>query len=788
MYLVENRQKQNSTEVIVFSRDKYQKKQVQVIKDFSPYFYILEAERVPEDYRITKVEKGFLSILGENLKKIYVKKSIDVRPVRYLFNKTFEADIPFHNRYTIDEIGEVDIYPLNIGYIDIETDSPKGEFPDTEVPNQKIVSIAFVDTFKNKPITLTLNNQQNNFKPTEGVEVFESEEDLLGNFLSIWIESDLDVITGWSVDTFDLTYIIRRMIQLGIDYRKLSPIRSVNINEMYGDVNIKGIIVLDLMKGYKHFRRISNQGKADSYSLEYTAQSILGKGKIPHLESFRDLWLTKPNLLVEYNIRDTLLVKELNEKLKIIDFFNSIRAKACSQLSDIYYSSTLIDGRLLRKVHNKFILPTSTKQKRDGKFSGAIVLKTKPGLHKNVMVLDLKALYPSIIETFYISFENFNPNGDIKLYEGIGYDKKADALIPSSLVELKKERAIYKKLMYNSKTEEERLLNYFRQYSIKVISNAHFGYLGFPNSRLFKKEVAESITTMGRKIIEHSIKILEDHGYDIIYGDTDSVFITAKETSKLKILKEGQELTNLLNDSYKEFTQQFGTDKCTIEMEFEKVFKRILFPNKINTSKDDDGGAKKRYAYIPLWYAEKDVEDKIGLTGFGAVRSDVPKIAKEIQRTVLENILREHPKEDILTYLKTTYKKVIKSEISDEDFGIPGGISKPLKNYGETTTDKDGKKRRAGTPPVIAGSLYSNKYLGTRFGMGDKPKWVYVKAVPMGYPITSVISYEDNIPKNFKPDLERMCDRIFYQNINAIWESMGWNKLPILKENNGLNI
>jgi len=1113
MFLVETEQKEDHTDIIVISRDEKGVKYYKRVSDFRPYFYVPADDEVPDDYRITGVEKGYTSILGEPLKKIYVRKSNMVSELRDKFSNHYEADILFSQRYIIDKIGEVEPYPLKVLFLDIELNT--GEtLPNLSDPDQEVICISLEDTFDNKKTTLFYESPDapEKLSGNENIKVFNSEVDLLNGFINYMNKYDPDVISGWNCldehthiqtrdglktlkdvkigdilsngdkvrnkwfskkrvrelgsnfgiirtsdehkflvfdtkykyknldvlkkdngkfkkakdikkgflkfkydwnknteynikdeilyllgiiysdgtmgkhsvsvynnnlniitkirdirsslfpeenskicedtrhqnityritfkkknlknhlpfiinnqgkkelnipllsklsdrqfgifcaglidgdgsksliqvnknssyeeingfhnlllmngilgsrykckgiygnrfhilsienestlteirkhvvnhykvenilmsnkknrethmpkffidrekkeiytyisenrklneycnmvdietdshifltpfithncERFDLTYLIKRMKKLGVDYRKLSPLNFVAIDKRYDDVFIKGRIILDLMRAYEHYRRISNQGHAESYSLEFTAQDVLGYGKLQIKEGFHDLWVNKPEQLIEYNVRDVNLVKAINEKLDIINFFNTIRCKACAQLKDIYFSSVLIDGLLLKRCHGNRVLP-----KRNvlggTKYSGAYVVLPTPGLYENVLALDIKAMYPNIIKTFNMGYETFNPAGEIKISDEIGFNKGI-GIISKTVRDLEKEREYYKKLMkeaYQKNDVEKGMVYHYKQYSIKVLSNAIYGYIGFPKSRLYLKDVANAITTMGRKLIKWTHKVLENIGYKIIYGDTDSVYVVSKKEGFYDILKEGRALTEIINKSYVEFVKSFGVDECTLEIEFEKVFKRVLFVSK----RGEKSGAKKKYAYIPLWVDGKIAKDEIEYAGFETVRSDSPRISREIQRTVLKMILQGKTKDDVIEYLKDKYDKIINRLVPDEEVGFPTRIKESLLKY----------KSKG---PVIKGALYSNKYLGTRFGQGSKPKFIYIKNVPRGYPDTEVLAYEKHIPEGFIPDWDKVTKRIFQMKLDEIFKSVGWGEVPNLQD------
>lgn len=789
IFLIESIQKDNHTELVIFSRDKNDEKKVEVVRDFRPYFYIDEKEPVPDDYRITSVETGHKTLLNEPVKKIFVKRSKDVVGVRSLFEKHYEADILFTQRYIIDELGEVDIYKLHVLSLDIETDS-NDSFPNIDKPDQVITTCAFADNKGFKRKYINKNPQcKVDIKIDENTRVFKTEEQLLQAIVALVKRVDPDVITGWNVINFDLAYLINRLKQFNINYHVMSPLNMVFCNndrrdDNKYDITIRGRLIIDGMDAYMHFRKISNQGKAAAYSLEFTGQSVLGYGKLKHETNFHDMWINNPNELIEYNLRDTEMVIDILDKLKIIEFFNSIRAKSCALLNQIYQTSSLVDGYMLRMSHNKYVLPSKNKQKGE-KFSGALVLPPKPGKYKNILALDLKALYPNIIKTFNVGYETFNPEGEIKLKEGIGFDRGI-GMCSQLMRTLEKERQIYKDLKWKADqedNEDEKNLNHYRQFAIKILMNAVYGYLGYEGSRLYKKEVAEAVTIWGQIILKWSKTVLENNGYEVIYGDTDSVYVKPKETTFFSLLKEGKRLIDIINKSYPQLAKKFGSEDCNLEMEFEKIFKKLLFVSKKGTK--DGEGAKKKYAYILLWENKKKITDEVKFTGFEQVRSDTPKLARDTQTKVVEMVMADADKKDIIDYLRQLDSDIRSKKILDEDIAFPKGISKRISDYGKIKENNTigifGEKveHKIGIPPVITGAIYANKYLGRQFAQGNKPKWIYVKSVPKGYPNTHVITFDtENVPEGFKIDYDVMIDKLFKQKLEAIFMASGFGEFP----------
>ena len=290
-----------------------------------------------------------------------------------------------------------------------------------------------------------------------------------------------------------------------------------------------------------------------------------------------------------------------------------------------------------------------------------------------------------------------------------------------------------------------------------------FGYCGYPGSRLYMKEVASSITGMGEYIILEIIKWVEEKGYKIIYSDTDSVYIQAQYTDKLSVVQEGFNLTDHINKHLDTFSKNISGIN-TIEIEFEKALERILFTD-----------AKKKYAYRLLWEDKKNfnVEKDIKVTGFSAKRSDNSKLSKETQLKVLNMIMDDTKKRDIVEYLKNKHKKMINRGYEDSFIGIPKGIKKELSEYNPPG-------------PIIKGSLFSNLNYNTNFGKGSKPKFVWVKGlknmktkpVVMAndklYVLTS-IAYDNKIPDNILVDWNTMSESTFQKPLQNIFDAIGWN-------------
>ena len=292
-----------------------------------------------------------------------------------------------------------------------------------------------------------------------------------------------------------------------------------------------------------------------------------------------------------------------------------------------------------------------------------------------------------------------------------------------------------------------------KQSVVKVLMNSYYGVSGNTAFRLYDKEIGASVTAVGREILEHNKKIVEKHGYRVIFGDTDSCAAPVTAASIEETLAIGMAIEKEMNDSYQQFAKDcLNADVSYFSVKFEKLYKRFF-----------SGGRKKRYAGLLIWKEGKEA-DEIDITGFETKRSDTPAVVKKAQRNLIEGVLRGLDYEGIKSGLRSIVKDYLKGRIPVEEIGIPGGFNRSLHLY----VNRDAH---------IRGAEYSNQYLGTNFGRGSKPKRVLVRAVPKGYPRTDVLCFEypDQIPPGFVVDIEEMMERTLRPPLERIMEALGWD-------------
>lgn len=769
LYKVEYTTENYQPTICLFGRDKFKNKIIKKRTNFKPYFYVDVNENI-EDYRIIKQEYGYKNLFDQPVKKIVVNHPASIPKVRELFQQTYEDDILFELRYMIDNLDNLKKEGIEfIGgftewrkcYIDIETTVNLG-FPDAENPLEQITAITIYDSYEKIYHCFVWRNDLSPIikqDKDKKMYIFNNEIDMLKEFCKIFRELNFDIITAWNIG-FDLPYLINRMkeIKLFHEISSLSPINKVYVRlagfeRKFFDVVIGGIVIIDSLKLYKTLHK----GELRSYSLRNVCIEELNIDK-GIVNTQKEWEKTDINDLLEYNKKDVELIVMLDDKRKLLDFVNSISDISKANMEDVKYYSRVSDVLCLNYAkRNNIVLPSKRRYVKDSEsYEGGYVL-SNPGLYENVISLDFASLYPNILKTFNLSIETIDPEGDIDCLITRTSSKKK-GIIVEVVDELINLRNRYKQKQLDAVfgSKEYYIYDATQQAAKNLYCTLGYGVNAFPSFRLYKKEVAESITAIGRELLKTTIKLVEKEGYKIILCDTDSVYIHLgdKFLTLEDNIKESDRLLKMLNEYYNKWCISKGAKNPLISIKFEKVYKRFL------------SITKKRYAGYITW-REGKTEEGLDIAGIHARRSDVPDFTKKFQKEFLIKLLNGKPKEEILKYVRQNVKKIKNFEFSLEYISIPTKLNRALDDY-------------KGNLPVVRGVRWSNEHLGTMFKSGDKFLLLWCKGEP------DIICYEfehqlDKINIKEKIDMPKMLDRNLYMPLETIFEALKWN-LKLLQQ------
>ena len=665
------------------------------INKLNPYFFLEQSnvKKIPKQFSKCKISKTNLKTFkGKNVVKIHAKNRPAVNKISHALHEenidTFESDIKPQYRFMIDN----DL----LGTIEIEGEYETAEkldrvYKEAKItpaefkPKLKIASIDIENDGKTKKlfcIGIYSDNYKKTFmitnKGSENIVACKDEADCLEKFKKALIELDPDIITGWNLIDYDLNYLkeLFNKNKIQFDLGRTNSNVKLRIESSFfraSSADIPGRQVLDglsLLKDpfIKEAPSIKHT-EFESFTLENVSQAILNTGKLlkqkdRHLEISR-LYKTNQQKLADYNLLDCELAYKILEKTAIIDLAIERSQLTGMPLDRITASIASFDSLYIREARKKQLVSPSIRfSQKEERIKGGYVMEANPGIYNNVLVLDFKSLYPSIIRTFNIDPSSFLEKKQANSIESPNkaYFKNQEGILPDIIEKLGKAREKAKK--------EERELS---SYAIKVIMNSFFGVLASPTCRYFNLDIANAITHFGQFLIKLTAKEIEKLGYKVMYSDTDSVFIETN-LSKTKANALGVEIQEKINKFYQEYTEKNYNRKSFLVLEFEKQYLSLLIPE---IRSGTGTAAKKRYAGL----IEKNGKEQLQITGLESVRGDWTEAAKDFQIELLLKIFHKQP----IKQFVREYIQKIKSGKSNEKLIYKKSIRKPLHEYVKTT-------------------------------------------------------------------------------------------------------
>lgn len=307
---------------------------------------------------------------------------------------------------------------IGVWGIDIETaaaedDAGVESFPNPATVLGEILCITMIDmhtgqtfTFGSKPSTCTTSKYMN----------CNDEYNTLKQFLLFWEQKQPDIITGWNIRQFDIPYLINRITKiLGTEpVKKLSPwgrvmckSRNYQGREEF-QPSIYGVSILDYIELYKKYTYVNQE----SYALQHIAQVELGHTKLSHDEyvDFTTFARENWNKFIDYNVIDTVLIKQLDDKLKLIELVLTLAYEAHTNYEDVASPVKLWDAITANYCLSEGVAVPQSSPGASQSLDGAYVKEPSIGWHKSVVSLDATSLYPSIIMTNNISPESYRGN------------------------------------------------------------------------------------------------------------------------------------------------------------------------------------------------------------------------------------------------------------------------------------------------------------------------------------------------------------------------------------------
>jgi DNA polymerase II len=624
-----------------------------------PHFYVemKDADRARQLGAARQVATDRVTLTGQPAVRVEVAVPGDTPPLRDRLAAagiaTHEADVRFAMRYlaergirgTLEIKGDGRTAP-GLGLVFEEPETCPAEWAprlsvlsidiETDPSARRLLAVGLHGCGASEVLLLTPPG----WSCPPGARAFPSERQLLAGLVRRVRELDPDVITGWNVVDFDLSVLARiaERWRVSLDFgRGPGALRLRALDSSRGTVqaSVPGRVVLDgiqLLRGA--FIRL------DDYGLDAVARSVLGEGKTlasegKAAEILRLFKEDRPRF-VEYNLTDARLALEILERLRLVDLATE-RSRLTGLPPDrVAGSIAAFDFLYLSELGQRRVVAPSVRSARVAEpQAGGHVLEPLPGLYANVVVLDFKSLYPSLIRTFEIDPLNL-------VRPEAGASDPDPILAPSGAAFFRRKAilgALLDELM--PRREEARHAgDEVKSHAIKILMNSFYGVLGTPACRFYDPRLANAITGFGREMLLWCRTRIERLGRRVLYGDTDSLFVESGAADPVTARAFGQALAESLNRDLSAHIRERWRVESRLDLVFDRLYLRLCLP----AMRHESAGARKRYAGL----VEGAQGRQVVFTGMEAVRSDWTELAKEVQRELYARLFADEPVEHYL--------------------------------------------------------------------------------------------------------------------------------------------
>ena len=532
------------------------------------------------------------------------------------------------------------------------------------------------------------------------VEVLEetSELDLFVRVVEVVRNSDPDILTGYEVHGGSWGYLIERArLKYEFDLCDEFSRMKANSHGRFGkEADRWGFNTTSTVRVTgRHMINIWRAMRGELNLLQYTLENVawhLLHRRVPHypwkvLTSWykngrpRDL----AKLLRHYLVRTKMnieildaneLIPRTSEQARVlgVDFFSVFSRGSQFKVESIMFR--------IAKPENYLLVSPSRKQVGGQNALECLPLVMEPQsafYNSPLLVLDFQSLYPSVMIAYNYCYSTFlgrisNWRGGNKMgfteYErqkgilkllgdyiniapnGMMYVKAEirKSLLAKMLTEILETRLMVKAGMKQDKDDRrlQQLLNN-RQLALKLLANVTYGYTSASFSgRMPCAEIADSIVQTGRETLERAIAYIhsrEDWGAEVVYGDTDSLFIYLKGRTKDQAFDLGAEIAKAITE----------LNPRPVKLKFEKVY----FPCVLL--------AKKRY--VGYKYETRDQEKpEFDAKGIETVRRDGTPAEQKIEEKALRILFETADLSGVKSYFQAQCDKIMRGAVSVQDF------------------------------------------------------------------------------------------------------------------------
>ena len=819
----------NITEIGV---DEYGKKFIQQHIPFQPVVYEKCENSDTRDFYGNSVFAKEINSLYE-----YTKTSENISNLYYC------GDVKEHQQYIFKHYGDLEDFPIvpYVAYdIEILTSNLNKDgslnahgFPNIKEANEPVTVITayYSDTklFKTFGVREYTGENKNKY-----IRCADEKEMLIRFFDSM---RDYVIISGWNISGFDNIYLISRCLNLGLNLssifypmtirdsdklfktRKIKMATGAKIDQEY--VKMPGFIVLD----YKDLFSKFYPEKLESYALDTVSMHILGDSKLDYhanVKNLDELYYKDFNTYVDYNIKDTLLVRDLEDKLGYLKLTSMLAYMTKSNFNDVEYPTIIWTNYIDNELLKLGIIPKRSRYSESQNYLGGYVLDSTIGKHKWVATFDVTSLYPSLyfrggysemnlryknhdhsirqsddylsdahIKTLLTyeaqSFREIRGNDSISI---AGYHFRREPDILCRLVKtafMKKDE--YSKLKKKATDKNEQDYYELMRYAIKIFINSFYGALANSSFRYYCLESARSITETGQYLVQKIAQsVNKGLGYNaILFSDTDSICSSlepiiekwtkkyiekySKNPDKKEILEFLRTYTDkflqpLIDKSLADIETNLGFVDPGMEMGREKICDNMIVEK------------KKHYLMSIVENDGKVILDnpKILIKGIVIISTKTPKLLKAPLKNLCTILLQQDDEQEF----NRGYHELLNSwkKWKIQDIALPSSI-RGMKDYKPTFHDNYNISWVSGTPQhVRAGWLYNHlcKVFNKKTQLitdGMSIKYVFLKKNNLFN--IDVIGFPngDDLPPEFKLHDFIDYDRIWQKSAVTILDSLG---------------
>lgn len=660
------------------------------------YFYDRHLDPgMPYSIRSRNLEPGRqleTTILGEKL----AEGDQDYRNLMTRWLRLLEYPVPTYKRISMD----------------IEVESPlETRMPDPEMTEDRVICVTLLPNDAPGRILILRRpgegrEDEKLVKPpgTARIEWYDREEDMLSQVFAAML--DYPVFVTFNGDDFDMRYLYNRAVN------KLKiPKEEVPIELSRESTGLSYGLHFDLYRffGIKAIQVYAFGNKYREVSLDHISEILLGRGKISFEGHVTSLSYTD---LATYCFNDAELVMDLTRFdeeviLKLVTALSRINCISPEDLSRQGVSSWV--KSMMHKEHRNrgYIIPhqedilkvkgeaTSTAIIKGKKYKGGMVVEPVPGVHFGVAVMDFASLYPSIMKHWNLGYETIrckHPEDRKNKVPDTDHwvctkNRAMESLLVGSLRDIRVK-------WYKPKSKDPSLTPALRtwynivQNALKVVLNASYGVFGADRFALYCPPVAESTAAIGRYDVTRTIDEAKRLNIEVVYGDTDSIFLKTPDRSRLEELI------------------QWAKKELGMELESDKNYRFVALSQR-----------KKNYLGV-------QTDGRVDIKGLTGKKRHIPIFLKTAFSQLVEILRMVQNPEDfdqartrIKTLVANLYSKLHNHEFTLDDLAFNMMLGKSVQAYTKTTPQHIKAAQQLKDKGIYVGAGDLIRYVKTKGGV-----------------------------------------------------------------------